>query len=107
MPCHQYRFNPVWVKVKEWLRDGVIGRWHLAEFSVHRLAADAGLARAAHSTPWRGTSATGRGGVLLDHGTHLVYPLLRIAGPPAAADAGTGPLRPPNHHAQDTAALRL
>src|SRR5438309_1377315 len=26
MPCHQYRFNPGWVKVKEWLREGAIGR---------------------------------------------------------------------------------
>src|SRR5205814_468321 len=34
MPCHQYRFNPVWQRVKEWLAAGAIGRWHLAEFSV-------------------------------------------------------------------------
>src|SRR2546421_8854834 len=37
MPCHQYRFNPVWQRVKEWLAAGALGRWHLAEFSVHRL----------------------------------------------------------------------
>src|SRR5947207_12966397 len=29
MPCHQYRHNPVWVKVKEWLAAGAIGHWHL------------------------------------------------------------------------------
>src|SRR5437870_11983547 len=29
MPCHQYRHNPVWMKVKEWLASGAIGRWHL------------------------------------------------------------------------------
>src|SRR4029077_12025163 len=34
MPCHQYRYNPVWLRVKEWLAAGAIGRWHLAEFSV-------------------------------------------------------------------------
>src|SRR5207244_10973775 len=93
MPCHQYRFNPVWQRVKEWLAAGAIGRWHLAEFSVHRLAADPG--REAGSRPWRGTSATGRGGVLLDHGTHLVYQLLDVAGMPAAVRASTGRLRPP------------
>src|SRR5207237_626255 len=74
MPCHQYRHNPVWMKIKEWLAGGAIGRWHLAEFSVHRTAADPG--RVAAGTPWRGTSSAGRGGVLLDHGTHLVYQLL-------------------------------
>ena len=25
MPCHQYRFNPAWTKVKQWLDEGVIG----------------------------------------------------------------------------------
>src|SRR2546422_10732100 len=70
MPCHQSRHNPVWMKVKEWLASGAIGRWHLAEFSVYRTTADPG--RVADGTPWRGTSAAGRGGVLLDHGTHLV-----------------------------------
>src|SRR5947199_10768130 len=59
MPCHQYRFNPVWVRVKQWLREGSIGRWHLAELSVHRLAADPGRATGgeggAGGGPWRGT----------------------------------------------------
>ncbi|OLC09773.1 MAG: hypothetical protein AUH41_04370 [Gemmatimonadetes bacterium 13_1_40CM_66_11] len=41
MPCHQYRFNPVWRRVKQWLDEGVIGRWYLAEFRVYRLAAAA------------------------------------------------------------------
>jgi len=105
MPCHQYRYNPVWLRVKEWLAAGAIGRWHLAEFSVHRLAADPG--RAVGSTPWRGTSAAGRGGVLLDHGTHLVYQLLDVAGLPASVSAWTGTLRHAAYDVEDTAALRF
>ena len=105
MPCHQYRYNPVWVRVKQWLAAGAIGRWHLAELSVHRLMADPG--RDAASTPWRGTSAGGRGGVLLDHGTHLVYQLLDVAGLPAAVSAWTGRLRPQRYEVEDTAALLL
>ena len=42
MPCHQYRFNPVWRRLKQWLDEGAIGRWYLAEFRVYRLAADPG-----------------------------------------------------------------
>ena len=103
MPCHQYRFNPVWVKVKDWLREGAIGRWYLAELAVHRQAADPG--RAATGMPWRGTSVAGRGGVLLDHGTHLIYQLLDIAGPPAAVSAWTGRLRRPAYEVEDTAWL--
>ena len=106
MPCHQYRYNPVWLRVKQWLAAGAIGRWHLAEFSVHRLAADPGRA-AGESAPWRGTSATGRGGVLLDHGTHLVYQLLDVAGMPAAVSAWTGRLRHAGYDVEDTAALRF
>ena len=105
MPCHQYRYNPVWVRVKQWLAAGAIGRWHLAELSVHRLMADPG--RDAAGTPWRGTSAGGRGGVLLDHGTHLVYQLLDVAGLPAAVSAWTGRVRPQRYEVEDTAALLL
>jgi len=105
VPCHQYRYNPVWVRVKEWLRSGAIGRWHLAEFSVYRLSADPG--REAGDTPWRATSAAGRGGVLLDHGTHLVYQLLDVAGPPAAVSAWTGRLRHREYEVEDTASLHF
>src|SRR5207249_2278514 len=72
MPCHQYRFNPAWTKVKQWLDEGAIGRWHLAEFSVYRLMADPGRQAGGGGgggggdTPWRGTSAAGRGGGLVE-----------------------------------------
>src|SRR5438093_3650796 len=105
MPCHQYRHNPVWMQVKQWLASGAIGRWHLAEFSVHRTTADPG--RVALGTPWRGTSAAGRGGVLIDHGTHLVYQLLDIAGMPASVSAWTGRLRHARYEVQDTASLHF
>src|SRR5213594_1539148 len=105
MPCHQYRHNPVWMKIKEWLAGGAIGRWHLAEFSVHRTMADPG--RVTAGTPWRGTSAAGRGGVLLDHGTHLVYQLLDIAGMPASVSAWTRRLRHRGYDVEDTAVVLL
>lgn len=103
MPCHQYRFNPAWLKLADWLRTGAIGRWHLAEFFVYRLLADPG----AHPRrrPWRGSRAEGRGGVLLDHGTHLIYLLLDLAGPPGAIGAWTGRLRHREYDVEDTASL--
>ncbi len=103
MPCHQYRFNPVWRRLKRWLDDEVIGRWYLAEFRVYRLAADPGAGTDA--VPWRGRRDAGRGGVLLDHGTHLVYELLDVAGPPQTVRAWTGRLRHGGYDVEDTAQL--
>ncbi len=103
MPCHQYRFNPVWQRVRRWLDEGLIGHWYLAEFRVYRLAADPGVDRS--SVPWRGRRAGGRGGVVLDHGTHLVYALLDVAGPPTKTIAWTGRLRHGAYDVEDTAQL--
>jgi predicted dehydrogenase len=105
MPCHQYRFNPVWGKLRRWLDDEAIGRWYLAEFDVYRLVADPGAGRAA--TPWRGRAAEAGGGVLLDHGTHLIYQLLDVAGPPASVRAWAGRLRHAAYDVEDTAHLLL
>jgi predicted dehydrogenase len=103
MPCHQYRYNPAWQRIKRWLDDGLIGHWHLAEFRVYRLVADQGSDTRA--VPWRARRADGRGGVLLDHGTHLVYELLDVAGPPSAIRAWTGRLRHGDYDVEDTAQL--
>ena len=103
MPCHQYRFNPAWLALKQALDDGAIGRWHLAEFYVYRLAADVGAARSAE--PWRGQAADARGGVLLDHGTHLIYELLDVAGPPVALRSWLGRLLHQDYTVEDSAQL--
>jgi predicted dehydrogenase len=106
MPCHQYRYNPAWRQLRSWLDEGAIGRWHLAEFEVWRPHADHG-AQAVGTTPWRGLRAHSRGGVLLDHGTHLLYLVLDVAGPPLAVHAWTGRLRHRDYDVEDTAHLLL
>jgi predicted dehydrogenase len=105
MPCHQYRFNPVWQKVRQWLEEDAIGPWYLAEFDVYRLMADPGAGRT--DTPWRGRAADARGGVLLDHGTHLIYQLLDVAGPPSSVRGWAGRLRHAAYDVEDTAHLLL
>lgn len=104
-PCHQYRFNPVWGRIRTWLEEGRIGRWHLAELSVHRPGADPGAHAAA--TPWRGTRAESAGGVLLDHGTHLFYQAIDFAGMPTAVTAWTGRLHHASYDVEDTATVLL
>jgi predicted dehydrogenase len=95
----------VWKRIRTWLEADSIGAWCLAEFSVHRPEADRGLLP--RETPWRGRRHDGRGGVLLDHGTHLVYSLMDLAGPPIAVQAWTGRLRHRHYDVEDTAQLIL
>jgi predicted dehydrogenase len=102
LPCHQYRFNPAWQQMGAWLRAGAIGPWHLAELSVYRQAADPGSARGA---PWR--TMQGEGGILLDHGTHLLYSITDLAGLPAAVRCWTGRLRHHAYSVEDTVQLTL
>jgi predicted dehydrogenase len=101
VPCHQYRFNPVWHQIGEWIRDGAIGHWHLAELSVYRLQADGG------EQAWRSMRAESSGGILLDHGTHLLYSLFDIGGEPRAVQAWTGRLRHRDYEVEDTAQLLI
>ncbi|HUL03689.1 MAG TPA: Gfo/Idh/MocA family oxidoreductase [Gemmatimonadales bacterium] len=105
MPCHQYRFNPAWLKVREWLSDHRIGRWYLADFTVHRQSADPGSRPG--ERPWRGTGGASRGGVLLDHGTHLIYQLLDVAGEPAGVRAWVARLLHQEYDVEDTAGVLL
>ena len=106
VPCHQYRYNPAWRQMLEWIRGGAIGRWHLAELSVYRPAADAGSDTRAQ--PWRTVAAESAGGILLDHGTHLLYSLLDAAGQQATGvRAWTGRLRHLEYGVEDTAQVTL
>jgi predicted dehydrogenase len=103
MPCHQYRFNPAWRQMATWLRAGEIGDWHLAELSVYRAGADAGAA----PIPWRTNATESAGGILLDHGTHLLYSILDLAGLPTAVRAWTGQLHHRDYEVEDTAQITL
>lgn len=101
VPCHQYRFNPVWRQIGQWVRDGAIGHWHLAELSVYRLKADGG------ALPWRSQREQSGGGILLDHGTHLLYSLFDLGGSPRTVQAWTGRLRHQEYEVEDTAQLLI
>ncbi|HEY7683906.1 MAG TPA: Gfo/Idh/MocA family oxidoreductase [Gemmatimonadales bacterium] len=104
-PCHQHRFNPAWTQLRSWVETGAIGRWHLAEFQVYRPRADHGSTGAA--VPWRGQEAVSLGGVLLDHGTHLLYLLMDVAGTPTALQAWSARLRHTGYDVEDTVQLML
>ena len=45
MPCHQYRFSPLWRAVSQLVYEDQIGHVHLAQLEVFRLCADPGSER--------------------------------------------------------------
>jgi predicted dehydrogenase len=104
-PCHQYRQNPAWLAMRRLIDAGAIGRWHLSEFHVYRPEADRGAA--AGGVPWRGLKVNALGGVLLDHGTHLLYLLLDVAGMPRSIEAHLSILGHSSYDVEDTAHVLL
>lgn len=107
VPCHQYRYNPAWRAARAWLDAGRIGEWRAAEITVVRAHADPGAGAGAGASPWRGRGAESRGGVLVDHGTHWIYLLDDVAGPPRAVRGWTGSLRHETYDVEDSAHLLL
>lgn len=105
-PCHQYRENPAWIALRRWIDSGAIGRWHLAEFHVYRGEADRGAATAT-GVPWRARKTESLGGVLLDHGTHLLYLLVDVGGMPMAIQAHLSRLGHQGYDVEDTAHVLL
>lgn len=105
LPCHQYRANPVWRSVRRWIEEGTIGPWHLCEIAVYRTQADRGTS--AGELPWRVRKNQAGGGILLDHGTHLLYTLLDLGGIPASLTAWTGTLAHRQYEVEDSAQIRL
>jgi predicted dehydrogenase len=105
VPCHQYRANPVWRRIRQWLDEGAIGRWHLCEIAVYRTQADRGTS--ADQLPWRVRKRDAVGGVLLDHGTHLLYTVLDLDSSPTGISAWIDTLAHRNYEVEDTAQIRV
>lgn len=105
VPCHQYRANPVWRRIREWLEADAIGRWHLCEIAVYRTQADRGTSL--DQLPWRVRKQDAAGGVLLDHGTHLLYTVLDLDPAPRSISAWIATLAHRNYEVEDTAQVRV
>lgn len=70
MPCHQYRFSPLWISFKEAIRLNESDN-ALLQFNVYRENADLGLP--VFDSPWRIDKNLSGGGILADTGIHYLY----------------------------------
>jgi uncharacterized protein (TIRG00374 family) len=102
-PCHQYHFSPQWLAVKRLLPE--IGRIYLADYQVHRLAANEGNPN--WEPRWRTERDLAGGGILVDHGSHIFYQLRSVLGEPATIRATVRTLLHHGYEVEDTAFVTL
>jgi uncharacterized protein (TIRG00374 family) len=103
VPCHQYHYSPQWQAVVRLLPR--IGRIHLVEYEVLRTEANPGNPN--WSPAWRTDPALAGGGILFDHGAHILYQLRSVLGEPAAVHATVRNLRHAGYGVEDSAFVVL
>jgi predicted dehydrogenase len=105
VPCHQYKYSPLWQSVHRILSSGGIGTVSLAGFSVFRLQADAGTP--SWNPNWRTVKAHGGGGILVDTGAHYFYLAQHLFGIPKRVSAMLRTLKHHGYGVEDTAVVTL
>ena len=105
VPCHQYRYSPLWVQFKRFLDGQTLKDGFLLEFSVYRTEADPGLHRG--GPVWRMEKKTSGGGILADTGVHYLYLCLWMLGLPASVSARVSRLAHHGTEVEDTALVTL
>jgi predicted dehydrogenase len=105
MPCHQYKYSPLWRTIRDLIAGGALGTVTTAQFNVYRLQADSGTA--AWNPQWRTNKAQSGGGILVDTGAHYFYLAQYFFGRPLAVSAVLRTLKHADYGVEDTAAVVL
>lgn len=71
VPCHQYKYSPLWDEFKSFIDDLNNDDKIFLQFNVFRTGADTGVNTA--SEPWRLNKEISGGGILSDTGFHYLY----------------------------------
>jgi predicted dehydrogenase len=105
VPCHQYKYSPLWKSVREVIASGMLGDVTVAQFNVYRLQADSGTA--AWKPEWRVSKDTSGGGILVDTGAHYFYLAQSFFGLPLSVSAVLRTLKHTEYAVEDTALVTL
>jgi predicted dehydrogenase len=105
VPCHQYKYSPLWSAMHDVITSGGIGEVTLAQFNVFRLQADTGSA--AWKPQWRTTKNLSGGGILVDTGAHYFYLTQFFFGVPSNLTAVLRTLKHREYGVEDTALVNL
>jgi predicted dehydrogenase len=104
MPCHQYRFSPLWQTAYQLIHDDQIGHVHLAQLEVFRSRAELGNEH--WMAGWRTEPRFG-GGIIFDLGTHYFYLIFSLFGLPEWVSAQAAWLAHTDYKLEDTALIVL
>ncbi len=105
VPCHQYKYSPLWKTIRDICASGRIGRVTLAQCNVYRLQADPGSA--GWSPAWRTERTQSGGGILVDTGAHYFYLAQYFFGLPSRISACLRTLKHAAYNVEDTALVTL
>ncbi|HYQ86997.1 MAG TPA: Gfo/Idh/MocA family oxidoreductase [Bacteroidota bacterium] len=105
VPCHQYKYSPLWREVHDILAAGSLGRITFAQFNVFRLQADP--ASGGWIPDWRTNKAYSGGGILVDTGAHYLYLAQYFFGIPSKVSAALRTLKHHRYGVEDTAVVSL
>jgi predicted dehydrogenase len=102
-PVHNWKHAPILARAIEWIRQGQIGKVLHSEFHTLRSRPAVGL------TSWRSEKEeAGGGGILLDHGWHVIYLLLNFhSDRPRSVSAWLHPCPSEQGQAEHTAHLLM
>ena len=105
VPCHQYKYSPLWSKIHEIISAGTLGDISLAQFGVYRLQADTGTA--SWQPGWRTSREHSGGGILADTGAHYFYLAQYFFGMPKKVSSVLRTLKHREYGVEDTAVVTL
>ncbi|HUN66458.1 MAG TPA: Gfo/Idh/MocA family oxidoreductase [Bacteroidota bacterium] len=105
VPCHQYKYSPLWKGIRDVLKSGRLGRVTLAQFNVYRMQADTGTA--GWNPAWRINRQQSGGGILADTGAHYFYLAQYFFGLPEKIFTLLRTLKHDDYTVEDTALVTL
>jgi predicted dehydrogenase len=103
MPCHQYKYSPVWKNFKGFSDKNNGGNF--LQFNIFRSTADQGYDK--KNPGWRTDKKLSGGGILSDTGTHYLYLTSWILGKPLEISVFNDTLKHKKYNVEDTSVAIL
>ncbi len=105
MPCHQYKYSPIWRNFKNFLSADNGNANSILQFNIFRLQADPGGTN--FNPAWRTDKKVSGGGILADSGIHYLYLSQWLLGKPKSVTAKVFNLNHSEYPVEDTAVIIL